>query len=289
MTLLLAFASGLGVTVGVMLVAAGVAGTPGGSSGPGLVGTARAWAATFDRLRLRLGLAGAGLVAFWMVSGWPVGALLAAVVGFVTPTLLGAKHRRADEIAKIEAIAGWAEQLRDTIGASAGLQEAIVASARVAPPRIRPMVSELALGLRRGHPSDELRRFAARVDDPVADQIVVALILAGERRGQNLTELLSDVARSARDEATMRIRTETARAQTYSDTRVVSFVVVGVFAFMLVFNRTYLAAFDSLVGQAVLAVIGALWAVALWGVAELSEVRRPHRLLVVGDAEEEAS
>ena len=236
----------------------------------------------FDRLRLRLGLAVAGGLLLWVASGWPVGMLLAAVGGFVAPTLAGAKKRRQSAIAKIEAVAGWAEQLRDTIGAAAGLQEAIAVTARVAPLEIRPAVRELAAGMRRNDLSSELRRFAETVEDAAADQIVVALILASERRGQNLTHLLSDVAAAAREDATMRIRTETARAQTYSDARVVSTIVVGMFAFMLVFNRGYLDPFDRWAGQAVLATVGSLWALALYGIAQLSVVRRPPRLLVAG-------
>ncbi|MCP4224479.1 MAG: type II secretion protein F [Actinomycetia bacterium] len=235
-----------------------------------------------DRLRLRLTLAAFGAVILWALSGWPVGALLAASGGFIAPTLVGAKARRQASIAKIEAIAGWAEQLRDTIGASAGLQEAIVVTARVAPPEIRPAVQDLAAGLRRNNLSTELRDFAEKIDDPSADQIVVALILASERRGQNLTQLLSEVAASSRDDASMRIRTETSRAQTYSDAKVVSGIVVGMFLFMLLFNRAYLAPFDRVTGQLVLAVVGTLWAFALYGIAQLSVVRRPPRLLAAG-------
>ncbi len=236
----------------------------------------------FDRLRLRLALAALGAVVLWVLSGWPVGALLATTGGFVAPTLAGAKARRQASIAKIEAIAGWAEQLRDTIGASAGLQEAIAVTAQVAPPEIRPAVRELAAGLRRNNLSAELRAFAEKIDDPAADQIVVALILASERRGQNLTQLLSEVAASTRDDASMRIRTETSRAQTYSDAKVVSGIVVGMFLFMLLFNRAYLAPFDRFTGQMVLAIVGILWAFALYGIAQLSVVRRPPRLLTAG-------
>jgi hypothetical protein len=268
---------GVGFWLGWLLVILGLRGTPGPSAAPAVLRRPR-----FDQLRLRSGLALAAATVMWLASGWPVGMLLAAVAGFVAPTLAGAKRRREEAIVKIEAIAGWAEQLRDTIGAAAGLQEAIAVTARVAPVAIRPAVRDLATGMRRRALSAELRRFAEVVDDPAADQIVVALILASERRGQHLTRLLGDVATAAREDATMRIRTETARAQTYSDAKVVSGIVVAMFAFMLVFNRGYLAPFDRPAGQAVLAAVGCLWAFALYGIAQLSVVRRPPRLLTGG-------
>ena len=281
--------AGTGSGLGLLLIIVGWRGVEVWPDAEGASrGRPRAARFGFDRLRLRFGLATMGAVVLWLVSGWPVAMILAAVAGFVAPTLVGAKRRRQASIAKIEAIAGWAEQLRDTIGAAAGLQEAIAVTARVAPREIRPAVRDLAASMRRAPLAAELRRFAARVDDPAADQIVVALILASERRGQQLTRLLSDVAAAAREDATMRIRTETARAQTYSDAKVVSGIVVGMFAFMLVFNRGYLAPFDTWTGQVVLAVVGTLWAFALYGIAQLSIVRRPPRLLAEGEATETA-
>ncbi len=272
--LLVAMVAGLGFGVGVLLVVLGIVGTVRSSYEQPLRTVPR-----IDRLQLRLGLAAVGVVLAFALTGWPVASVLAAAGGFVAPTLIGAKRRRQAEIDKIEAVATWAEQLRDTIGAAAGLQEAIAVTARVAPREIRPAVQELAAGMRRNRLADQLRLFANRLEDPAADQVVVALILASEKRGQHLTRLLSDVADAGRDDVTMRIRTETSRAQIYNDAKVVTGIVLGMFLFMLAFNRDYLAPFDRIGGQLVLGVVGVLWAVALYGIAELSVVRRPPRLL----------
>ncbi|MEL7155003.1 MAG: type II secretion system F family protein [Actinomycetota bacterium] len=276
--LLVALLAGLGFGVGVLLVALGSWGVVRSEHEAPVRVVPRV-----DRWRLRSALAVAGAVVAVVATGWPVAVVLAAVGGFVAPTLIGAKRRRQAEIDKIEAIAAWAEQLRDTIGAAAGLQEAIAVTARVAPRPIRPAVQELAAGMRRNRLADQLRTMARRLDDPTADQIVVALILASEKRGQHLAHLLSDVAAAGRDDVTMRIRTETSRAQIYNDAKVVTGIVAGMFAFMLAFNRSYLDAFDRLGGQLVLAVVGCLWAVALYGIAQLSVVRRPPRLLTASD------
>jgi hypothetical protein len=271
--------AGGGTGIGLLLVVLGLRGVEPRRSRDGQAVTARL--AGVERLRLRLALASAGVIVMWLVAGWPVGMLLAGTAGFVAPTLVGVKRRREAAIARTEAVAGWAEQLRDTISASAGLQEAIAVTARVAPIEIRSAVRELSVGIRRNSLAGELHRFALAVDDPAADQVAVALMLAAERRGQNLTQLLGDVAAAARDDATMRIRVETARAQTYTDAEVVSGIVLAMFGFMLALNRSYLAAFDTWTGQGVLAVIGCLWAVALWTLVELSIVRRSPRILAV--------
>jgi tight adherence protein B len=252
---------------------------PSRGTGGGLGATA-AWVG-LDRGRLRLSLAAAAGVATWLLTGWPVGILLAAAAAVMAPSLLGAKARRAAVIERTEAIAGWAEQLRDTISAAAGLQEAVAVTARVAPSAIRPAVADLAAGMRRNSLATELHRFAHRLADPMADQVTVALQLASERRGDDLARLLDDLAQGARADATMRIRTETSRAQTYNDAKVVTGVVAVMFGFMMVVNRSYLDAFDTWTGQAVLAVIGVLWIAALYGITALSQVRQPPRLLSI--------
>ena len=70
-------------------------------------------------------------------------------------------------VARVEAIAGWAEMLRDTIAAAAGLEQAIAATAPLAPPPIRDEVVMLAARLERERlstASASLRRRRRRSD-----------------------------------------------------------------------------------------------------------------------------
>jgi Flp pilus assembly protein TadB len=206
---------------------------------------------------------------------------LAFLGGVVTPTIAGAKSRRQAAIDKTEAIASWAEQLRDVIGSSAGLQEAISVTADVAPMAIRPDVQQIKYGMLFEDLATLLRRFADRLDDPAADQIVVSLVLATTRSAGNLTDLLDETAASARAEASMRMRAEVARAQSYADAKVATFVVLGMFGFLLVFNAEYLEPYGTFEGQLVLGVVGFLWAAAVQGLAALAKVRRPERVLAL--------
>jgi len=288
MTTLMVAVCGSGVAGGLMLVVLGIRGieppietaSTGGPSVKDRLGE-------IEQARLRVVLASVGAIGMGLLAPWPVAIVLAAAGGFSLPTLLGSQKRRHAAVAKTEAVATWAEQLRDTIGSSAGLQESITVTARVAPKEIRTQVQSLSLGMRRTQLSTLLRRFAHDVDDPAADQVSVALIMASERRGQNLTGLLSDVAEAARQEATMRMRTETSRAQTYSDAKAVTGIVLGVFALLLVVNRSYLSPFDSLVGQFIMGLVGAMWVSAVYGLAKLSVVRRGPRILSLTETEPE--
>ena len=88
----------------------------------------------------------AGLVAL-AATGWLVGGIMAAIAVFVLPGILGGKAARQRAIDRTEAIASWTEMIRDSIVAASGLEEAIVATASVAPapiaPEVRTMVRRL--------------------------------------------------------------------------------------------------------------------------------------------------
>ena len=214
------------------------------------------------REQIRSSRSSTWFVSGWFATGWPVGALLAGAGGWASPSLAGAKARRKAELGRLEALAVWAEQLRDTIGAAAGLQEAILATAKVAPLPIRAEVAELATRLRREPLSVALRRFAGSLADPAADQIVAALALASERQAGNLVGLLSEVASAARQQVSMRLRIETGRARTYTQTMSVALITGGSVGLLVVMRSSYLDPYDTAVGQMVLAGVGLLFVVA---------------------------
>ena len=60
-----------------------------------------------------------------------------ARAAWVAPMLVGVRRRRDRLTRRSEAVAAWAEMLRDTIASHAGSQEAIAVTARVAPAPIR--------------------------------------------------------------------------------------------------------------------------------------------------------
>jgi hypothetical protein len=91
-----------------------------------------------ERANLRVGLAVGAAVVVGAATGWPVGAVLAGLAAWGAPGLLGGAKRHSMAVGRIEAIAGWAEMLRDTMAGSAGLEQAIVATAPSPPSRSEP-------------------------------------------------------------------------------------------------------------------------------------------------------
>jgi Flp pilus assembly protein TadB len=242
----------------------------------------RRWAAIHpkaERANLRLALAiGAGVVV-GATTGWPVGAVLAALAGWGAPGMLaGAKGANA-VVARIEAVAGWAEMLRDTMAAAAGLEQAIVASAPLAPLPIRTEVATLALRLEGERLAPALRAFADDVADPTCDLVVAALVLAAEHQAQRLGELLGSLAQAARDQATMRLRVEAGRARTRTSVRVIVGATGGLVLGLAVLNRGYLAPYDTSVGQLVLLLVGAVFTVSFVWLARMTRPSTTERFL----------
>lgn len=233
-----------------------------------------------DRFVLRVSLGAAGFVVAVLATGWVAGGAIAAVIGWSGPSLVGARARRNDAVARIEAIAAWAEQLRDVMAAAAGIQEAIVATGPLAPAPIRAEVQRLVerLSTRRERLRPALERFADELAHPLGDMVVTSLLLAAERQGR-LGDLLSEVARSARQTATMRLRVEAARARTYVTTRLIVGITVLIGGWLLLFRREYLAPFDTPGGQVMLVVIGATFLGAGVLMRRMAEPDEPARLL----------
>lgn len=270
-------AAGLGVTAGVaqLLPRRDTATKPAVASG--------SEARFSPRRYLVAACAGAGAFA---ATGWPVGAVMAVAGTLYLPTLLAGGRKHAAATARIEAVAGWTELLRDTVQAAAGIIQALIVTGPLAPDAIRPNTTRLAEKLRSGTtaPVAVLLEFAEELEDPYADSTVLALIYAVENPTKDLGELLSSLARSARDQAAARARTEIHRARTRSTVRVITGMTLGLAGLLLVADRSMLAPFSSGTGQFVLLVIGLLFAGGYAWLARLAAMPDPPRLLVANDA-----
>jgi tight adherence protein B len=263
--------------------------------GLGIVGIARSWpssrldpssSGTVSRFRQGvrgnaplLGLAaGAGLVVAWM-TGWPVALPIVGAAVFGLPKLFG-QTSGSVSIVKIQAIATWTEMLQGTMAASAGLGQAIIATAPLSPPPIRTATNLLSARLSAGmHPRGALLQFADELEDPCADRVVCALQLAISARAQHLGDLLLALADSTRDEVALRLRIETSRASVRSGVRTVLVFSVAFAVALCLFARTYLAPFGSSQGQVVLLLVGALYGFGLTSMVAMARPTAPTRLL----------
>ncbi len=244
------------------------------SSAPTITAAERA-----ARTRLAAAAVIAGLIG-WLVSGLiAVGLLLAGAV-IVVPLFRQADRERHLLVARTEALAAWAESLRDSVRSHAGLRQSVVTSLHTVDDVIRDEVQDLATDLDTESPDVALERFAARLADPVGDLLATALSVAlGESGARDIPSLLGQLAQDARDEVSGIRRVSVAHEKAFGTARAMAIVVVATAAGMFVVNGTYLQVYRTPAGQLVLLLVAAVALAALWGLVRMARPVRPLRVL----------
>ena len=233
----------------------------------------------FENLALRLALGVSCAVVIGVVTRWPMATLLLGLAGFLAPSLLGGEAQRKTKVDRVEAVASWAEMLRDTMAGSGGLEQSIIATAGVSPQPIRPEVVRLAARLERERLATALRTFADELDDPSGDLVVAALLLAADKSPKRLGDLLGRLAHSARDDVNMRLRVEAGRSRTRTSVKVITIFTTLFAMFLILFNRKYLEPYDSIEGQGVLGLIGLCFGGAFFWLAQSFRIDGEERFL----------
>ena len=225
-----------------------------------------------------LGLGAVLAFGAWYATGWPVAALIGLTAGVMGPIMWRAPRKRREFTNEIEAYSQWTEQIRDLVAASGSLFEAVTLSADQAPSRLRPKVVQMAsiartLGLPAG-----LDWFAAEMDSPFADRLVLGMKIAWDS-GARVSEAFESTARAMRAEVEMRRRNEVANARAWTQVVAMLGVTVGSVLFMFAFNKPFFDPFGSAIGQATLLAVGVLIFGNIYWVLKLSESGIPVRLL----------
>jgi Flp pilus assembly protein TadB len=274
MMLAAALAGALVMTGLVLLTAELTRGAPAPGLPPSRWSDARRLSAARRRVALAV-LAGLVMLA---LSRWPVAALatVAAVLFVPKVTTNRAARRRA---AALEGLEQWTRRVADLLTASRGLEDALEVSARTAPAAIAAPVTALARRLSARVGTEEaLRAFAAELDDPAADRIAAALIIATGQRGGAVHGVLQTLAEILSRDVAARREIEAERAQHRTTLRWIIVFIAGFTAFAIL-NRSYSAPYGTLAGQAVLTLVALLYAAGLGWLYRLGTIPGPGRFL----------
>lgn len=211
------------------------------------------------------------------VTGWPV----AAAAGFVAvafgPRLLGGGRDREHATDRTQAIATWTETIRDNMAGSAGLEQALTATAAVAPAPITPEVRQFVRRLDDMPLADALARLGEDLNHPSADLVVAALTNAVRMETRELGPLLSRLAESIRADVRMRLRVEVGRARIRTSARIVTGVTVFVVGFLFLFSRPLLDVYDTAMGQVWLTLVLGVFVAGAWLMNHYSQIKMPER------------
>jgi len=269
--LILAVIAGAGAGLGVWLVILG------GRGDPVPIRARR----PLDPGRLRRAAAGlaAGL-AVLAVTHWVAVAVGVVVLAAGYDRVFGGTRRSRVATDRLDALAGWAESLRDLVASGVALPEAVPASVTVAAPSIRAPLTDLAERVSAREPLESaLRELADTLDDGGADLIIAALLLNARAQGRALEAVLSALAASTRSELRVRRAIDAERRSTRRAVQVVVVVTVASALGLALGNPAYVAPYRSAAGQVVLAVVVAIFAAGFAWLARLSALPVPQRLL----------
>ena len=277
-----------GAAVGVLTVAAIVLVVAGlrGADVTAPISTARRDARDWRRVAAAAVTGGVVLLATrWVAVAVAVGALVA-----VWPRIFGGARSARRQIDRLDALAAWTESLRDMVATGIGLPEALPASTAAASPLLIPALTALVDRLHGREPlADALRGFADDLDDVTADLVVAALLLNANAQGRQLHAVLSSLATSTRAELAMRRAVQADRRATRRGVQIVLVVTVVMALGLRLLNPSYVAPYQSAVGQLVLAVVVALFAAGFIWLHRLSRLPVPARFILhdtasMGDA-----
>jgi Flp pilus assembly protein TadB len=218
---------------------------------------------------------GVGLVVgagIYSLLGWLAPALLAAAVPGLG--LIGYAQRRRAILrqARQEALPEALDRLRDQLGASHGLQEAVMGLAETAPPPLQPTFRRLRRDLeRRVGFVQALQASQARLADPVWDASVAILAMAHEFGGGQVRAILADQAATARADVQTRRAVAAAQAGSVTSARIIALAAVATVLYIRVGYPGADRFYASPIGEVVL--LACLLAMAV-GYARMHHIAR---------------
>ena len=249
---------------GVALMFDGITGAPSRSS---LGSSRRLWLASAEDSLRHAGLEGVSVRSFVLTSvasglvaglaaqlilGWPAVSVAAGALGGLGPlAYFGPRRERrraAIQIGLVEATA----QLRAAIQGGLSVQQALVELARTAPESLRPDLARLALDLRLKGLTPALEDLRGRLADPLADQLVAALILNDRVGGRQVGPVLDRLAQATRGSLAVLEEAKARQSQAVVSARVVALVPAVALVGLRVIAPGFMSVYDEPVGQLVL-------------------------------------
>lgn len=226
--------------------------------------------------------AAAGALVAGLATRWPAAALGGALFGYCLPVILPLLRSDEQTIVREEAIATWIEMLRDTVAVGQGLRDVLKLTAGNVPDPIAQPVRRLNRQLRdanaHGDPFGEL---ALGLDSQVGSLTAIALSQVDRGGVGNVSDLLNDLAHTARSNVSMRRRVETARQKARASTRGLLVVFVALVIGFRFLTPAYLHPYDSATGQLVLLFVMAIFGSALYWLVRLNRLNAPEPLRLV--------
>jgi hypothetical protein len=192
-------------------------------------------------------------------SGIVVLGILVAVLLAGIPAFFAGAELWARQVNQAKAVAAWTRMLSEQTTAGAGLRQAIMDTAERVPGATKDQAMAFARSLKDEAFDNAAAALAEQLQDEEVDVLVAALMMANAGTAGDVATGLREFATDCQQAAESRQRSDTNRTEDRTSARVIAVISVASFAAMSWWNRDMLTALRGPVGQAVLAVGGALF------------------------------
>jgi len=220
-----------------------------------------------------LGSGAASALGAQLFLGWPFVSALAFLAGLAAPVAYFVRRHDQRRAAVQEALADAVAQLRDAIRSGLAVQEAFAGLAHNGPEALRPEFSRLVADARVHGFAAALAGMKDRLADPLFDVVCASLALNDELGGRNVGQLLGQLADATRGQLRVQEELRAQQARNVLSARIVAAIPLVLLAAIRTLNPRYVAVFDTVAGQVVLA--GCAASVALGYAAMLWTTRLP--------------
>jgi hypothetical protein len=233
----------------------------------------------------RLVAAALAATAVLALTRWVVLAAVAFVLVVAWQRLLRDEQAEAER-ARVEGIAKWLEDLRDTLrGSSVGTEEALEQVALRAPDAVREPLATFVLRRRQGfRTEDALTDLADSLAHPTSDAAIAAirLVITGTAGAGRLHPTVSALAAAARDEVRARERVD--RTRTIYRSSMTRLVVIAalLIGYLRLAAGELLAPYGTPMGQLVLLLPLSLWGGCIVWLRSLCRYEAPDRYRIAG-------
>jgi tight adherence protein B len=238
-----------------------------------------------SRLQFWAVSAGCGLLTFllvWLLSGLVVVAVVPAVIVAILPRAWFS-HRRAAEVAALQE--AWPDALRDltaSVASGMSLSRALEHLAGWGPPPIRAAFARYPVLVRNLGVVGALQSIREQLAHPTSDRVIEVLIVAQERGGTIVPQILTDLAAATTRDLRAGEEAETLALEQRINARVV-FIIPWLVLVLLTMRPGPFRDFYSHPAGMLVVAVGALASLGgMWWVSHLG--REPVEPRVFGEA-----
>jgi len=219
------------------------------------------------------------LVVVLLVSGTLAVAVAFAFFGAQAPTAIVRRLRNRRVVEMREVWPEVVDNLTSAVRAGLSLPESVAGLGTRGPEQLRPAFLRFGADYRAtGRFAECLDRLKDSLADPVGDRVCEALRMAREVGGTDLGRLLRTLSVFLREDARTRAELETRQGWTVNAARL-AVAAPWLVLLLLATQSTTLQAYDTAGGVAVLAIGGALCALAYWLMLRIGRLPEDRRVL----------